>query len=31
VVSKNLITLFNSGLESEKHEFGCSFYVSENF
>ena len=23
--------LFSSGLESEKHEFGCSFYVSGEF
>jgi len=23
--------LFNSGSESKKHEFGCSFYVSEEF
>ena len=23
--------LFNSGLESEKHELGCGFYVSEEF
>jgi exonuclease III len=23
--------LFNSGLESKKHEFGCSFYVSGEF
>jgi len=23
--------LFNSGLESEKHEFGCGFYVSGEF
>jgi len=24
-------TLFNSGLESKKYEFGCSFYVSGEF
>jgi len=23
--------LFNSGLESKKHEFGCSFYLSGEF
>ena len=23
--------LFNSGLESKKHEFGCGFYVSGEF
>jgi len=23
--------LFKSGLESKKHEFGCSFYVSGEF
>ena len=23
--------LFNSGLESKKHKFGCSFYVSGEF
>jgi hypothetical protein len=24
-------TFFNSGSESKKHEFGCGFYVRENF
>jgi len=23
--------LFNSGLESKKHEFGCDFYISGEF
>ena len=33
MVLKNLITfaLFNSGLESKKHEFGCGFYVIGEF
>ena len=28
---KNLKTLFNSGLENKKHEFGCGFYVTGEF